>query len=258
MVYGAAPAEPFRFAILGDRTGETVSGVYEQIWRDVAKTQPDFLINVGDTIQGGNDAAAAAEWAEVRPVWARIRAPFYLVPGNHDIWSEESRRVYEKATGRPASYGFNVKNAHFTVLDNSRSMQLSESQAKFLVADLEANRTRSPKFVFFHQPFWLIPMKLGATDLPFHALMKKYEVGYVVSGHVHQYSSVERDGILYLVVGSSGGHLRGHDPENAFARGWFFHHVDVRVQGTKAEMTVVETGPPFGRGRTFPVKPESN
>ena len=249
---GAKPASnSFRFAIVGDRTGETVSGVYEQVWREIGAEKPDFAISVGDTIQGLDDATAESEWRQVKPVWTRYRLPFFLAPGNHDIWSEASQAVYEKETGRKASYGFNWQNAHFTVLDNSRSLQLSAAQMTFLEADLAANRTRQPKFVIFHQPFWLLPLKLGSTDFPFHKLMKQYAVQAVICGHVHQFSRMEHDGVVYMVVGSSGGHLRGHNPDTEFDKGWFFHHVEAQVTGTSVEMRVKEVGAPFGKGRSF-------
>src|SRR5579871_2963298 len=126
----------FQFCILGDRTGDAQPGIYERIWRDVAAQHPDFAINVGDTIQGGNDAIAESEWAALKPLWEHQTFPFYLTPGNHDIWSAASRRIFEKETGHPASYGFDFQNAHFTVLDNSQTEDLSEEQMQFLERDL--------------------------------------------------------------------------------------------------------------------------
>jgi hypothetical protein len=122
---------------------------------------------------------------------------------------------------------------------------------QFLAADLERNKARDPKFVFFHQPFWLLPLKLQNTDFPFHQVVRKYHVNYVVSAHVHQFSRMERDGIVYMVVGSAGGRLRGNDPFKDFARGWFYHHVWVQVRGSKIEATVIEIAGPMGEGRTF-------
>jgi 3',5'-cyclic AMP phosphodiesterase CpdA len=241
----------FQFAVVGDRTGETVSGVWERVWQQIAQEKPDFVVTVGDTIQGGKDSTAQAEWLAVRPTWARWQLPVYFAPGNHDIWSERSRKIYEQQTGRPSFYSFNYQNAHFTILDNSESLELTAGQLKFLEADLQANRARAPKFVFFHQPFWLIPIMLGNSDLPFHQMMRKYGVNYVVSGHVHQYLRKEQDGIVYLLAGSSGGHLRGHDPAKGFAQGWFFSHLLIKVDGTKIEAMVQEATEPFGRGRRF-------
>jgi predicted phosphodiesterase len=241
----------FTFAIAGDRTGETVAGVWQSVWQQIGHEKPDFVLTVGDTIQGGNDATAQAEWIALRPTWSRWQIPVYFTPGNHDIWSEKSRRIYEKQTGRPSFYSFDYQDAHFTILDNSESMQLRQSQLDFLEADLKANRSRALKFVIFHQPFWLIAMMLGNTDVPFHQMMRKYGVTYVISGHVHQYLRMERDGIVYMLAGSSGGHLRGHDPVKGFDQGWFFMHLSMKVQGTSVQATVQEAGEPFGRGRSF-------
>ena len=139
------------------------------------RQHPDFVINVGDTIQGGNDATAASEWRALRPLWDRYRYPIYFTPGNHDIWSAASRVIYEQQTGHPAFYSFNYQNAHFTVLDNSQapdlSGDLSDRQMQFLARDLAQNRDRDPKFVFFHKPFWLIPVKFQSSQFPFHQLI---------------------------------------------------------------------------------------
>jgi len=244
----AEPRNNFRFAILGDRTGGAQPGVYEQVWREVSLLRPDFVINVGDTIEGGNDAtAAAAEWESLRKLWNRYNLPQYFTPGNHDIWSADSRRIYEKATGRPASYGFNYQDAHFTVLDNSGSLNLSDAQMRFLADDLEKNKGRSPKFVLFHQPFWLIPLKFGSGEFPFHELVRKYGVNYVLSGHGHQFVRLERDGIVYIEAGSSGAKLKGE----GFERGWFYLHILATVRGAKVEMEVKELDEPMGKGRRF-------
>src|SRR5258708_2323094 len=60
-----ADPEPFRFVILGDRTGEAQPGVYEHVWREVALENPALVVSVGDTIQGLSDGAAESEWNKV-------------------------------------------------------------------------------------------------------------------------------------------------------------------------------------------------
>ncbi len=238
------PKNDFRFAILGDRTGDANQQIYERIWRDVNALHPDFVINVGDTIQGGNDTTTEAEWQALRPLW---KYPQYFTPGNHDIWSAASRKIYEKQTGRPAFYSFNYHDAHFTVLDNSQTENLSGQQMDFLAHDLDQNKDRDPKFVFFHKPVWLVPVKFQSGEFPFHQLARKYGVRYVVSGHGHQFVRLMQDGIVYLEAGSSGAKLKGE----GFSAGWFFGHILARVQGSNVDMTVNEVGEPFGKGRKF-------
>lgn len=251
LLAAGSPANNFRFSILGDRTGDAQPGVYEQVWREIDATHPDFVINVGDTIQGGNDATAASEWRALRPLWERYRYPLYFTPGNHDIWSAPSREVYQEQTGHPAFYSFNFQNAHFTVLDNSQSPDLSfslpDDQMQFLERDLERNRDREPKFVFFHKPLWLIPVKFQNSRFPFHQLIAKFGVRYVVSGHGHQYVREVLDGVTHLETPSSGGKLKGE----GFAQGWFYGYAQVVVEGSSAEITVHEIGPPFGQGRVI-------
>src|SRR5262252_4110744 len=106
----SAPANDFHFAIVGDRTGTAIPGIYERIWREIGRAKPDFAINVGDTIEGTKDELAESEWRELRPIWSRYGFPFYFTPGNHDIWSQKSLEIYKKETGRPNYYSFNYQN----------------------------------------------------------------------------------------------------------------------------------------------------
>jgi Calcineurin-like phosphoesterase len=236
VVAGAPDAarNDFRFSILGDRTGDAEPEVYERIWKDIDGLHPNFVINVGDTIQGGNDATAASEWNVLRPLWEHRRYPVYFTSGNHDIWSAASRLIYEQQTKRPAFYGFDYQNAHFTVLDNSETEDLSDEQMQFLARDLVQNQTRDPKFVFFHKPFWLVPVKFQSNQFPLHQLISRYGVRYVVSGHGHQYVRAVQDGIVYLEAPSSGGKLKGLGA----AQGWFFGDLLVTVKGSNIDVQV--------------------
>jgi Icc protein len=247
------PKNDFRFSIIGDRTGGATPQVYGRIWREIDMLHPDFAINVGDSIEGHSDARAQAEWEALHPIWQRYNHyPLYFTPGNHDIWNDASQSLYEKESRRPPFYGFNYQEAHFTVLDNSRTQTLTDEQIRFLGRDLEANKDRSPKFIFFHRPYWIVFLKLGSGEFPLHQLAKKYGVSYIISGHGHQFVRMARDGIVYMEVGSSGGSMkRGLSKGEGFAQGWFYHHVWGRVKGSKVWFTVKELDPPMGKGRMF-------
>ena len=247
------PKNDFRFAILGDRTGGAQPQIYGRVWREIDLFHPEFVVGVGDTIQGKEDNLAESQWMELRPVWARYsHYPLYFTPGNHDVWSEFSRRLYEKESRRGSFYSFNYQDAHFTVLDTSMPRKLTTEQLAFLEKDLEANQDRDPKFVIFHHPYWLSLIKEGATDFPLHRLAKKYGVDHIISGHGHTFVRMVHDGIPYMEVGSSGGTMAGGLMRGeGFSDGRFYHWVWAHVKGSRVHFTVKEIDGPMGEGRMF-------
>jgi predicted phosphodiesterase len=249
------PKNNFRFAILGDRTGGAQPQIYGRVWREVDLFHPDFVINVGDTIQGTDDETALSQWTELRPIWARYsHYPLYFTPGNHDVWSDFSRSLYEQESKRKSFYSFNYEDTHFTVLDTSTTLELTAEQLQFLEQDLEAHQEREPKFIFFHHPTWIRALDEG-QDFRLHQLAKQYGVDYVISGHGHVFVKRERDGIVYIEVGSSGGQMtRPLIRGEGFKDGRFYHWVWGDIRGAKVSLTVKEIDGPMGEGRMFPVE----
>ncbi|MBI4902217.1 MAG: metallophosphoesterase [Acidobacteria bacterium] len=243
----------FHFSLVGDRTGDAQPQIWGRVWREVDLLHPDFVVQVGDIIQGGSDEKAEAQWAEMRPLWKQYsHYPIYLTPGNHDIWNKKSEDLFVKETGRQTHYSFNYQNAHFVILDNSRTRDLSEEQLKFLEEDLKANKDKNPKFVVCHRDYWITPLKAGNTDIPLHKIVKQYGVQQVISGHGHRFVRIVRDGVAYMEVGSSGGTMIGKWKNgDGFRQGVFYHHIWVRVNGDKVQFTVRELDGQFGQGRMF-------
>ncbi len=245
----------FRFAILGDRTGEAQPGVYEEAWREAAAAHPAFVVTTGDTIEGMDDATAVREWREAERIWAPYRLPLYLVPGNHDIWSEASEAIFRRHAGHPPRYSFDHDGAHFTILDNSRTDELSDSELKFLADDLRAHAAQPVKFVFSHRPSWLLNAMLENPRFPLQQLALKYGVRYVIAGHVHQMLHGDLDGVMYLSMPSSGGHLRN---SRRYEDGWFFAYTIVEVRGSEVRFAIHELKPPYGEGRVTEPKDWGN
>jgi len=246
-VFASDATGDFDFAILGDRTGETVEGVWEEVWRQTNIDHPAFVVTVGDTIQGGDDRTAEKEWEEVEAQLAPYRQYRILfTPGNHDVWSTVSANAYTRHSKRALHYGFDFKQVHITVLDNSRTDDLSGEELAFLKADLAAHAKQPLKFVFSHRPAWILQLVLGNPAFPLHQIALRNGVRYVISGHIHQMLHFDLDGITYLSMASSGGHLR---ESKTFERGWFFEHTLVHVHGQKVNFEIKELPAPHGRGR---------
>lgn len=243
----AAAAQTFQFIILGDRTGEVQPGVYEEVWKEAAGEDPAFVVTPGDAIEGLNDATAEDEWRAIEQILKPYRRiPFYPAPGNHDIWSPVSERLFHQYTGHQPHYSFDYKQAHFTILDNSRSEQLSPDELSFLEQDLRAHAAQPVKFIVSHRPSWLINAVLRNPNFALHQLAKKYGVGTILAGHVHGMQHVDLDGIQYISVPSAGGHLRA---TRRYEDGWFFGYVAGTVNGREVRFQIKELKPPYGRGR---------
>jgi predicted phosphodiesterase len=246
-IRGTPPPDSFRFAILGDRTGEAQPGVYEQVWKDVAAENPAFAVSVGDTIQGMNDASAEAEWRKAVQIFKPFDSyPLYLAPGNHDVWSLTSERLFQQYAAHPLHYSFDYGQAHFTILDNSRSEELPARELDFLEKDLRAHAGQPVKIIVSHRPSWLIDVALRNPNFALHQLARRYGVQYVVAGHVHQMLRLELEGVTYVSMASSGGHLRS---SGGYEDGWFFGHALVEVHGDRIDFQMRELGTPRGEGR---------
>jgi len=229
-----------RFAIVGDRTGGANQKVYEQVWEEIARQKPAFAINVGDTIEGLHDDLAPGQWRELRKLWT---VPFFFTPGNHDIWSAASETLYQQETKHPLHYSFTFEHlVHITVLDNSRTNTLSDTELKFLEKDLQAAPPDIPRLVFFHVPFWIVPISFGSGAFELHRIAKQYGVSAVVSGHTHQFVKFQRDGIQYLDAGSSGASLaRGLNSGLGAKDGWSYGWTLCTVRGMQVEFNWRET-----------------
>jgi Icc protein len=237
--------DSFRFVVLGDRTGEAEPGVYERVLKDAAAERAAFAVGVGDTIQGLRDETAEAEWQRVQQLWNGL-FPLYLAPGNHDIWSRRSEELFRKYSGHAPHYSFDYAEAHFTILDNSRSDQLSAAELAFLDEDLKQHEKQPLKFIVFHRPSWLLKAIVGDPDFRLHQIAKKYGARFVISGHLHEMLHAELEGVDYISMMSAGGHLRA---SGKYVDGWFFGYAVVDVSGKGVDFRIHELG-----GRTTALK----
>jgi hypothetical protein len=113
-------SETFQFVIIGDRTGgHNVEGTFELAVGQLNLLQPEFVINVGDMIEGYSDDPAElnAEWDEVDAMLANLDFPFFRTPGNHDIANKTAQQVWRDRFGA-TRYSFVYGDTLFLVLDS--------------------------------------------------------------------------------------------------------------------------------------------
>lgn len=207
--YSASLKEyPMRFAVIGDRTGSPVPGIYEQVVREIERMRPDFVLSVGDMIEGyPNDTMEIKRrWHEYQEIVGHFTMPFYYAPGNNDIWNSASLELYTRYAGNPF-YSFTRRGVHFVVLNNSMHYTVAEfpqEQITWFINDLEQNKDAVFTIVILHVPYWIETVARGQADT-LHNIFCTYGVDAVFTGHYHAYFSGNYDGVMYTGVGSSGG-----------------------------------------------------
>jgi hypothetical protein len=238
-----AAGSDFTFAVLGDRTGGAVEGVFEQVVRDVDFLAPDLIMTVGDLIEGylADSAATEAEWDYGLGLLDATGIPYHLTPGNHDIWDPQSRRIYSARVGSPDT-AFVFRNNLFVILDVSteyKADRLSQTKIDRLERELAGAGRYEHTFVFYHKPFWCEDFSFERPNR-LHDIFKRHGVDAVFTGHYHKSFYTEQDGIRYFGVSSSGGSL----PPGGRAKGCFYSYMLARVEGDYLEVRMLE--PAFG------------
>lgn len=208
-----------RFIVFGDSQFGNPQE-YERMIYEASLLKPDFAIQVGDLINGytHDKEKLICEWKRFKGQISLLNAPFYPVPGNHDIVTDQAEEVYAEIWGKDKLlYSFDKGSAHLIVLNSwwgNDDDRIMEWQIDWLKNDLEKYSEQFSKdelttksiFIFLHSPLWKYPDEHeGKKDWNLvHNILKQYPVKLVVGGHSHEHVWENKDGIDYLIINSSG------------------------------------------------------
>jgi len=234
--------EPVRFVVFGDTRSQPE--VYRRIVQMAAAEDADFYVSTGDQIAYA-DRALWQRFLDIsRPLMEK--APFYLVPGNHDLAGEGGQELWRDTVqmlGNELYYTFDCGPVHGIVL-NTESEDLKTEQFAWLRADLESCKLPY-RFLFLHRPMYPAITHLGDSlnaDPVFrdklHLLLLRHGVAAVFAGHVHLYRMEEIGDLAHIITGGGGAPLHG-----PAWQGGFYHILVVEVGGGRISATLKALNP---------------
>jgi hypothetical protein len=207
------PAD-FQFVVVSDRTGGHRAGIFSQAIEQINLLQPEFVLSVGDLIEGytQDQAKLAEQWKEFQGYVSKLQMPFFYCPGNHDLANAVEENVWKEKFGR-RWYHFVYRDVLFLILDTDdppgkeKEGSIGEAQREWARKVLEENRGVRWTVVALHRPIWAGAdiEKNGWLDVERALNGRPYTV---FAGHVHRYQKFVRNGMNYYQLATTGGASR--------------------------------------------------
>lgn len=210
-------ADQFQFAVVSDRTGGHREKVFSRAVQQVNLLQPQFVMSVGDLIEGytTKEDAIKTQWDEFDGYVKRFEMPFFYVPGNHDLTNKVQVAKWGERYGK-RYYHFVYKNVLFLCLNSENPPDgmstIDREQQEWVAKTVAANKGVKWTFAFVHKPIWTAKdlEKNGWAAVEKALAGQKYNV---FCGHVHRYQVYERNGNNYYQLATTGGgsRMRGQE-----------------------------------------------
>jgi hypothetical protein len=177
------------------------------------------LVIVGDLVFSGR---SSRDWEHLDSLIAEIaaRVPVLVAAGNHDYpcWMVELCRDTAISKGMVARFPWLEPGQPYAVSGNGLELLFLdtetgiEAQASWLAAGLERAADRdAAALVFFHRPAYTNSIDRGAVGDPevqeflVPVLRAATTPTIVLSGHVHGFEYLVRDGVHYVTTAGGGG-----------------------------------------------------
>lgn len=213
-----ADPEQFQFAIVSDRTGSHRKGVFTRAVQQINLMQPEFVVSVGDLIEGSPSVGATnkTQWTEFEGFLAKLEMPFFYCPGNHDAAALAKADAWKERYGR-RYYHFVYKNCLFLIMNayddegldatkatSYTAIRVGQAQQEYVAKALKENPEVRWTFAFIHPPIWaekdLAKNGWGKVEESFAGRKMS-----VYCGHRHIYRKYVRNGINYYQLATTGG-----------------------------------------------------
>jgi len=202
--------DEFQFAIVGDRTGEHKPDAFENAVEKLNLLRPEFVISVGDFIEGYNDDETKLnrQWDEFDSIVGKLKMPFFYVPGNHDIGNELTAGKWQQHLGR-TYYHFVYHNVLFLCLNTAGASEgwIDNKQIEYIQNVLVRYWQVRWTCVFMHHPIWRSQSSESWRKIQALLADRCYTV---FSGHQHAYFKSIRDDATYYILSTTGGQGSNH------------------------------------------------
>jgi len=189
---------PFRFIVLGD----IQSGFKNltKLLHPAVSAPPHFILQTGDLVSHADSGHYNLVLHELEK--ADLRVPLLVVPGNHDV--EGGEYLFHTYFGS-RQYHFFWHQSLFIIMDNSLGPPYT-SQIKWLKKVLREHHHKAKHtFLLMHREpmIWKKKNLFPAFNnyLQFFLLLRKYQIDYIFSGHLHEYRRTERKGTVFISNG---------------------------------------------------------
>ena len=194
-------SQDFQFAVISDRTGRVRPGVFTDAIQKTNLLQPEFVITVGDIIEGYKKTTEQVdeEWDTMLTVIDQLEMPFFFVPGNHDFNNDITKKVWKQRFGKDYYY-FIYKNVLILCLNSSGPIE--QEQINYFKNVLQKKHNVRWTLVFMHKPRWNREQKQDWDK--FEALLGNRDYT-VFAGHMHTYNKEIRNGKNYYTLATTGG-----------------------------------------------------
>ncbi len=195
--------------ILGDPYRRQPNPDFLRNIQEINLMGPEAVFIIGDLIYGYDNRREVLEeeWRNFLKAASLFKMPYYLIPGNHEIFASPlGKELYEKHAG-PTYWARVVNGKLFIALSTEEfgyEESLSPAEIKFLRKTLRKFQKIRKKYVLMHRPLWWPYEDHALWMSKIHPLLKKYGVKAVFAGHYHEYEYREVDGIKYIVTGGGG------------------------------------------------------